>query len=580
AAGGKVTVNGANVTAADVMASNGIIHVIDTVLLPPAPAPGTIVEEADKAGTFKTLLAAATAAGLDTVLAGDGPFTVFAPSDDAFAKIPKDDLDDLLKPENKEILAGLLKYHVVPGKVLAADVKTGTVKSVLGTSLTLVVADGKVTIDGANVVATDVMASNGVIHVIDDVIVPPDVVEIAAYQPNLTTLVSAVTAAGLVETLQGDGPFTIFAPTDDAFAKVDKAALDNLLKPENKDQLTAVLLFHVLAGVEVMAADVQAGEVETAGKQKLTISIDAGVVKVDVATVTATDIVATNGVIHLIDSVIFPPAPAPGTIVAEADKAGSFKTLLAAAKAAGLDTVLAGDGPFTVFAPTDDAFAKLPADTVQDLLKPENKDALAAILKHHVVPAKVVAADVKAGVVASANGTAITIAIDGTKVMVDGANVTATDVMASNGVIHVIDKVILPPNLVELAVLQPNLKTLVSAVTAAGLVETLQGTGPFTVFAPTDDAFAKVDKAALDNLLKPESKDQLTAVLLFHLLAGKVMAADVKAGTVDTAGKQKLTITIDAGVVKVDVATVIATDIVATNGVVHLIDSVIFPPTK
>ncbi len=253
------------------------------------------------------MLAAAKAAGLDTVLAGDGPFTVFAPSDAAFAKIPKDDLDELLKPENKEILAGLLKYHVVPGKVLAADVKTGTVKSVLGTSLTLVVADGKVTIAGANVVATDVMASNGVIHVIDDVIVPPDVVEIAAYQPNLTTLVSAVTAAGLVETLQGDGPFTIFAPTDDAFAKVDKAALDNLLKPENKDQLTAVLLFHVLAGVEVLAADVQAGEVETAGKQKLTISIDAGVVKVDVATVTATDIVATNGVIHLIDSVIFPP---------------------------------------------------------------------------------------------------------------------------------------------------------------------------------------------------------------------------------------------------------------------------------
>ena len=119
-----------------------------------------------------------------------------------------------------------------------------------------------------------------------------------------------------------------------------------------------------------------------------------------------------------------------------------------------------------------------------------------------------------------------------------------------------------------------------TAVTAAGLVDTLKGEGPFTVFAPTDDAFAKVDATALSTLLKPENKDQLVAVLLFHVLAGKVMAADVKAGDVDTAGKQKLTITVDIGVVKVSTATVIATDIVATNGVVHLIDAVIFPPAN
>ncbi len=408
---------------------------------------------------------------------------------------------------------------------------------------------------------------------------PGNLAEVATGAGTFKTLLAAAKAAGLDGALAGAGPFTVFAPTDDAFAKLPAGTVDELLKPENKAKLTAVLTFHVVEG-KVEAKDVKTGKVKTLSGLELDVVADANGVTVNGAKVTTADVQASNGVIHVIDSVLLPPAPAPGTIVAEADKAGSFKTLLAAAKAAGLDGVLAGEGAFTVFAPTDDAFAKLPAGTVDELLKPENKAKLAAILSHHVVPAKVMAADVKAGVVTSVNGTSITVKVDGGKVMVDGATVTATDVAASNGVIHVIDAVILPPDLVDLAVLQPNLKTLVQAVTAAGLVDTLKGAGPFTVFAPTDDAFAKVDAATLTDLLKPENKAKLTAVLLFHVLGAKVMAADVKAGDVETAGKQTLTITVDMGVVKVDAAKVIATDIVATNGVVHLIDAVIVPPAN
>ena len=407
---------------------------------------------------------------------------------------------------------------------------------------------------------------------------PGNLAEVAAAAGTFKTLLAAAKAAGLDGALAGTGPYTVFAPTDDAFAKLPAGTVDELLKPENKAKLTAVLTYHVVEG-KVESKDVKTGKVKTLSGLELDVVADAGGVTVNGAKVTAADIQASNGVIHVIDSVLLPPAPTPGSIVAEADKAGTFKTLLAAAKAAGLDGVLAGEGSFTVFAPTDDAFAKLAAGTVDELLKPENKAKLAAILSHHVVAAKVMAADVKAGVVASVNGTSLTIQVAGGKVMVDGANVTATDIAASNGVIHVIDAVILPPDLVQLAALQPNLKTLVQAVTAAGLVDTLKGAGPFTVFAPTDDAFGKVDAAALADLLKPENKDKLTSVLLFHVLGAKVMAADVKAGQVDTAGKQKLTITVDMGVVKVDAATVIATDIVATNGVVHLIDAVIFPAT-
>jgi uncharacterized surface protein with fasciclin (FAS1) repeats len=135
-------------------------------------ATGDIVAVASSAGSFNTLVAAVKAAGLVETLQGKGPFTVFAPTDDAFAKLPKGTVEDLLKPENKEKLVAILTYHVVSGKVTAADVKTMKAKTVNGKELSLKVADGKVSVDNANVVKADVMANNGVIHVIDTVVLP------------------------------------------------------------------------------------------------------------------------------------------------------------------------------------------------------------------------------------------------------------------------------------------------------------------------------------------------------------------------------------------------------------------------
>jgi len=131
-----------------------------------------IVAVAAGADNFKTLVAAVKAAGLVETLQGTGPFTVFAPTDEAFAKLPAGTVENLLKPENKDKLIAILKYHVIPGKVLAADVKTMEVKTVEGQNVKLVVSAEGVTVDNAKVVKTDVMAENGVIHVIDTVIIP------------------------------------------------------------------------------------------------------------------------------------------------------------------------------------------------------------------------------------------------------------------------------------------------------------------------------------------------------------------------------------------------------------------------
>ncbi len=231
------------------------------------------------------------------------------------------------------------------------------------------------------------------------------------------------------------------------------------------------------------------------------------------------------------------PEPMMKDIVDTAVADGRFTTLVAAVGAAELVDTLKGEGPFTVFAPTDDAFAALPAGTVDELLKPENKQKLTDILLYHVVSGKVMAADVTALTSApTVLGKDVAVKVDMGNVYINEAKVIITDIETSNGVIHVIDAVLLPPSddammekntIVDVAVADGRFTTLVAAVTAAELVETLSGEGPFTVFAPTDDAFAALPAGTLDSLLLPENKQQLTDILLYHVVSGKVMAADV-----------------------------------------------------
>ncbi len=267
-----------------------------------------IVDTAVADGRFTTLAAALGAADLVGTLKGAGPFTVFAPTDDAFAKLPAGTLDSLLLPENKQKLTDILLYHVVSGKVMAADVVTLTeAETVLGQKVTVKVDMGKVYINEAQVIITDVKASNGVIHVIDTVLLPKsDIVETAIADGRFTTLAAALGAAGLVETLKGEGPFTVFAPTDDAFAKLPAGTIDSLLKPENKQQLTDILLYHVVSG-QVLAADVVTlSEAETVLGQKVMIKVMDGKVYINDAQVIITDILTSNGVIHVIDTVLLP----------------------------------------------------------------------------------------------------------------------------------------------------------------------------------------------------------------------------------------------------------------------------------
>ncbi|MBX2998916.1 MAG: fasciclin domain-containing protein [Caldilineaceae bacterium] len=286
-----------------------------------------------------------------------------------------------------------------------------------------------------------------------------NIVETAIAAGSFTTLVAAVEAAGLVDALSGEGPFTVFAPTDEAFAALPAGTVEALLADPSGD-LTQILLYHVIAG-QVMAADVTDGLVaETLQGSTVNFTVTADGVTINGANIIATDIEASNGVIHVIDAVILPPteeeAAAEATpeameesaelnIVETAIAAGSFTTLVAAVEAAGLVDALSGEGPFTVFAPTDEAFAALPAGTIEALLADPSGD-LTQILLYHVIAGQVMAADVTDGLVAETlQGSTVSFMVMADGVMINEANIIATDIETSNGVIHVIDAVILPP---------------------------------------------------------------------------------------------------------------------------------------
>ncbi|MBL6704573.1 MAG: fasciclin domain-containing protein [Planctomycetaceae bacterium] len=270
-----------------------------------------------------------------------------------------------------------------------------------------------------------------------------DIVETAVAAGQFKTLAAALQAADLVDALKGKGPFTVFAPTDEAFAKLPKGTVEGLLKPEAKGTLTGILTYHVVPGAVEAAKVVKLSNATTLNGQRVDIAVKDGAVMVDKAKVVVTDIKCSNGVIHVIDSVILPVSD---NIPATAVKAGTFKTLVAAAKAAGLVDALSGDKPMTVFAPSDEAFARLPEGTVASLLKPENIDQLKQILLYHVVEGRVYSDQaLKLKEAPTLAGSTLKISAKKKGAFINKSKLTALDIEASNGVIHVIDAVLMPP---------------------------------------------------------------------------------------------------------------------------------------
>lgn len=268
-----------------------------------------ILARAAASGKANTFVAAAVLADLIGPLQKDGSLTVLVPTDEAFAKLPPATVQALFSPGGAEKLQSLLKYHVLPARVLARQIAgEARPKTLAGERWTVAANERGIAINNATVVEADVLARNGVIHFIDAVLQPPaaDLLGVAEKAGHFGVLLEALEAAGLDDTLRRDGPFTVFAPTDEAFGALGKNTLGHLLEKQNRGKLKEILKFHVVAG-RVSARDaVTAGEARTLQGGTVPVSIKAGKLTVGNATALATDLETSNGIIHAIDRVLVP----------------------------------------------------------------------------------------------------------------------------------------------------------------------------------------------------------------------------------------------------------------------------------
>ena len=437
---GSVFANHAQVNTPDLTAANGVVHSIDAVLL----SNETVVDVAIDNG-FTSLTAALVEAELLPALTDPfATFTVFAPTNAAFDQLATDlgtTVSGLLALPN---LAEILTYHVLGTEVEAADVTNGTIVTPLFTGNTLKLTKttgGNVFVNHAQVTLADVLADNGVVHVIDAVVLSGETVVDVAIDNGFTSLTAAVVEAELLPALTDPfATFTVFAPTNAAF---DQLATDlgttvsGLLALPN---LADILTYHVL-GSEVEAADVTNGTIVTplfTGNTLKLTKTTGGNVFVNHAQVTLADVTADNGVVHVIDAVVL----SEETVVDVAIDNG-FTTLASAVIKAELLPVLTNPiNDYTVFAPTNLAFDNLATALGTDLNGILALPNLADILTYHVVSGNVNSGDLVNGPVATVNGSNIIVNLTA-GVKINDANVTTADVEADNGVVHIIDKVLL-----------------------------------------------------------------------------------------------------------------------------------------
>lgn len=591
----------------------------------------SILDIATASSDLSTLVTALSAAGLVEALGGDGPFTVFAPTDDAFVEA---EIDFLLDPEWILHLQSVLLYHVVQGEFLAEDLEAGEeIASIFENEAINVTSVDPVTINGAGVVQADVVASNGVVHIIDQVLFPEftevTIAELAAGVPDqFSTLVGLLDAANLTDTLNSDdGAFTVFAPNNDAFAKLDAATLELLASPEGAEMLEEILLFHVVPGI-AYASGVQVDDaaITLQGGNITVTSIEPNLVLDGQSTVISADILTRNGVIHIIDTVLMPPSEPENTTEPE-DMEGDeevaevgedldevtqvggevevttetetpvvgelnlqswvflgedYSTLFSLLNQSGLEEAMVGPGPLTLFAPTNNAFDDLP-DNILKFLGPEWYAHLYDILLYHVVPGVQDTANLTQGIeLLTGVGETLTVTAEDPWELNNASTLIDPDNFVSNGIAHGVDSVLLPPSalyhIMDIVQVSPFFAQLNNLIATAGLTAALSGAGPFTIFAPVNNAVASLDPDTAAFLTSADGLSTLQNALRYHVVRGIVLSEDVVPGQkFETFHGCLLTLSQEGEDYFINDAEILDADILTSNGVIHVIDSVLLP---
>jgi transforming growth factor-beta-induced protein len=406
-----------------------------------------LVQRLERDGRFTILLKALDIAGLTETVATGGPFTILAPTDKAFAALPPGTLEALVN--DVPALQNVLLYHVLSGKSsLMKLVNVSTSTTLQGNPILALTEGFKARINGQQVDYPSLPASNGIIHPIAGVLIPPaedidinSIVDVLTLDGRFSTLIAAVQAAGLADPLANGGPFTLFAPTDDAFAALPAGTVESLLN--NIPALQNILLYHVLDGSKTAYELLIKRTAETLQGETVAVSIDRNGVFINKSPVINPNVKAPNGIIHVIGAVLLPPPPQPN-LIETLENDGRFTTLLTALEIAGLTDTVATGGPFTLFAPTDAAFAALPSGTLASLIN--DVPALKNILLYHAVEGSQSAKELlRESKVETLQGSNVRVFKKRNDVFINRSKVIESNISASNGIIHAINQVLLPP---------------------------------------------------------------------------------------------------------------------------------------
>ncbi|CAM9137062.1 unnamed protein product [Discosporangium mesarthrocarpum] len=667
--GSKVDVSGktltdeegskASIVDSDIEASNGYIQGINRVLTPftlsETPAPSAVplstsvgpvgnlvttlvavnAEGGEAEGLLGTFLSALSASGLDSLLAGLGPYTVFAPTDSAFSKAGLTVSDIAALPATR--LESLIQYHLVKASLGVESLDgvdeiftlNGQTLRVSGSSL--VDAEG----GKSKIVVEDMLASNGVIHAVNAVLLPFDLdstpapasifapggglfdilttatvannVEGGNFEGTLDTFLGAVVASGLELTLQAFGPLTVFAPTDEAW---EDAGLDaGVLSMMNVEKLESILLYHFVAADLSLETIDGVTELFTLGGAPIEVSGSTltDMLGVD-SKIISEDMQASNGFLHIVDSVLLPfttedtPAPTPllwtgppvaplvdvvATLVAvnqnDGPMKGSFDTMIEAITTGDMRITFQGRGPFTIFAPTDRAFSKVGlAPTYVEKLP---RAVIGNLVRYHTVEGLVSSTALED---VDALFTLLGSNVDVAGPMLSDPNGNVAEVLemnvtASNGLIHAVDNVLYPRDLVELlmssnekgAQFPELLDAYIMGLNLTGIGENLRGLeGPYTLFVPTFYAFEGIGVYAESMQPGPN----LDAMMEYSIVPGDYDSTDVALADVLLTSDGK-NMTIKRGLLfdQVGNSAGIAGGMRALNGFIHIIDAVLQP---
>ena len=654
----------AQVIDADNEASNGVVHLIDKVLLPQSVLDAllpqiSIVDFVVESDGLSNLEDAVIAANLADALNADGPFTLFAPSNEAFGELLSlldgfDSLADFDTEEELNLLSQILQYHVVAGQALSTDLSAGDeLETLQGESLTVII-DGGVFIDdtsddNAEVTGADNETSNGVVHIIDkvllpqavlDILFPPTtVVDVVTDNDNLTLLEQALIQADLIDALNADGPFTIFAPSDDAInALFDLLGdsfngFEDFTNPLELVLLRQILLHHVVPQ-NLPSTDLISGTVASLSNGTLEIIASGGTFVIGDASDTDANLVsvdntADNGVVHIIDKILIsqevadlladigididdPSSEAP-TIADLVETTDDLEFLEEALRITGLLETLDGEGPFTVFAPSNDTISLLfaligsTANSIEDFDLDYEIDLLRNVLLYHVVAGRIGSSDLNEGPVATLLGDSFELELDGDGFVIEDAtgldaNFIFTDIPASNGVIHVINRILIPESVIETIVdeAEDTVGDLIEIVEENDILRTailmvgeefedivINGE-PFTFFLPTNQAFLDLfdDLDGIDSLVDFNTEAELRLlgnILIYHCVDGvRALSSDLMDGqSITTVQGEHITISLSNGVSVIDQtgvpSNVTSADNQLLNGVIHFVDKVLLP---